>query len=147
MLDYRMSYIKMIEITEKAHYGQKYGDLPYTYHLSQVEGLSVQINEDFDEHLVSAVALGHDLLEDTDVTAEELIRLGIDKEIVKNIQLLTKTGHTYSDYIRRVKSSPIALLVKRADTFTNLEHSFGENNLERVKRYSRQLNKLYKDVD
>ena len=145
MLDYRDSYIKLISLTEKAHYGQKYGELPYTYHLSQVEGIAIDINEEFDEHLVGAVALAHDLLEHTNVTAEELIRLGINKDIVKNVELLTKTGYSYADYIRRVKSSPVALLVKRADTFSNLEHSFGQNDIERVKRYSRQLNKLYKD--
>lgn len=147
MLDYRMSYIKLLNIVEEAHYGQKYGDLPHTYHLSQVEGLSIEINEEFDEHLIGAVALAHDVCEDTNITPEDLIRRGIHTDIVKNIELLTKTGYTYSEYIKRVKSDPIALLVKRADTFSNLEHSFSENNIERVKRYSRQLNKLYKDVD
>ncbi|HJE20752.1 MAG TPA: HD domain-containing protein [Bifidobacterium pullorum] len=45
----------------------------------------------------------HDLLEDTDTTADELLALGFPAEIVAAVQLDTRRpGDSYMDYVRRI---------------------------------------------
>ncbi|MEM0913686.1 MAG: phosphohydrolase [Planctomycetota bacterium] len=63
-----------------------------------------------------AVALLHDVIEDTDCTGDDLRAAGMPDLVVENVKLLTKPANgDYNDYIQGVASSRVATAVKRAD--------------------------------
>lgn len=65
----------------------------------------------------------HDVLEDSDYTAEDLIDAGIPESVVNALKLLTHDKSTpYMDYVQKVIASnnPVALKVK----FNDLTHNF-----------------------
>jgi hypothetical protein len=63
----------------------------------------------------------HDALEDTDLTARDLLAAGVPDEVVGTVIYLTRAeGETYSDYIERVQANPFAKAVKLADLRVNL---------------------------
>jgi (p)ppGpp synthase/HD superfamily hydrolase len=66
-------------------------------------------------------AVLHDVLEDTDVSKEELHEL-FGNDVVWNLQLLTHApNEPYADYIHRVMQSSIAIEVKLADLDDNAQ--------------------------
>jgi (p)ppGpp synthase/HD superfamily hydrolase len=90
--------------------------LPYVDHPGRVA-------ERFDivaEHVEAAAAWLHDVLEDTPITAQELLEAGILPEIVDVVRLLTRTPDVSPDeYYARIRSHPSALAVKLADIDDN----------------------------
>jgi (p)ppGpp synthase/HD superfamily hydrolase len=71
-------------------------------------------------------ALLHDIVEDTDITLDDLRALGYPTPVVAAIELLTHTdGSPYLDYVARLKTNPIARAVKLADLADNM-------NLDRI---------------
>lgn len=104
---------KALKIAYNAHHGQldKAG-LPYIFH-------PLYLAEQMSDEVTICVALLHDVLEDTNVTIEELKKEFPD-EIMTALQLLTRDKNTkYFDYIRKIKKNPVATKVKLAD----LEHN------------------------
>lgn len=103
-----------IHIATEAHYDQKdKGGQPYILHplrvMMLVEGEEAQI-----------VAVLHDVLEDTEVTREDLEREGFSEKVITALEKLThKEGESYSDYVLRVKSDELARQVKLADLKDN----------------------------
>lgn len=102
------------DIARRAHAGQtdKAG-VPYIEHpawvAARVEGRDAQ-----------AVAWLHDVLEDADVTAEDLAEAGIPANVVDAVLALTRRlGEGYEAYLARVAENPLAVQVKLAD----LEHN------------------------
>ena len=105
-----------LEIALKAHKGQvdKNG-VAYILHPLEVAGL-------LDTLELKTIAVLHDTIEDTDVTAECLLEKGIPKHIVEAVQLLTKPeDEEYESYLRRVKENPLAKQVKLADLANNTD--------------------------
>ena len=103
---------------EKKHSGQKrIGGKPYITHPKAVAKI-ISDKGYSSEYIITA--LFHDLLEDTDATEQEIMRLG-GKRVLKAVKLLTKTDKTImSDYISGIKSDPMAFAVKGADRLHNL---------------------------
>ncbi|KAB8186902.1 HD domain-containing protein [Nonomuraea phyllanthi] len=99
-------------LAEKAHHGQtdKAG-VPYIHHpLAVADALT--------EHGEQARIAGilHDVIEDTDVTAEDLLAAGVEADTVDAILSVTRReGEAYADFIRRAAAHPMGRLVKRAD--------------------------------
>lgn len=68
------------------------------------------------------VALLHDTIEDTDITAEYLLREGFSQEVVDGILSVTKRkGESYDDFVRRAKLNPLGHAVKIHDLEDNLD--------------------------
>lgn len=68
------------------------------------------------------VALLHDTIEDTDVTAEYLLAEGFPQKIVDAILSVTKRdGESYEDFVIRVKQNPLGRVVKLHDLEDNLD--------------------------
>lgn len=66
-----------------------------------------------------AVAWLHDVLEDTDVTEEQL-RKTFPTDVVDAVVALTRRpGESYEDYLRSLRMNPLALVVKLADIASN----------------------------
>lgn len=87
------------------------------------------------------VAILHDILEDTDVTEQDLIDLGVPNDLILSVKLLTKSKSVaYSDYIEAVKKNEIAKIVKLADLEHNMKlnrlKGLSEKDLERMHKYS-----------
>ena len=68
------------------------------------------------------VALLHDTIEDTDVTAEYLLAEGFPREIVDGVLSVTKReGESYQDFVARAKNNPLGRAVKLHDLEDNLD--------------------------
>ena len=94
-----------------------------------------------------AVALLHDVLEDSSVTVEELLIAGLPETVVTTVQVLTKqTGQNYQTYLQAVKSNPLACRVKLADLKHNSDlsrlTSITEKDRERLKKYKKAIDFL-----
>lgn len=119
-----------LEIALKAHKGQvdKNGVAYITHPLAVAAQL--------DSLELKTIALLHDMIEDTDVTAEYLLERGIPKELVEVVQLLTKPeDEEYESYLKRVRENPMAKAVKLADLAHNTspERASGLNEKRRAK--------------
>ena len=107
-----------IALATKAHAGQldKAGR-PYIEHplrvMARVSGAPAKM-----------AAVLHDVLEDTEVTAAELLSLGCPPEVVRAVEALSKReGEGYEDFVARAAKDPIAREVKRADLLDNSDES------------------------
>lgn len=105
-------------VAETAHAGQtdKAGN-DYITHPRRVASLvAPQTPEN------RAAALLHDVLEDTPVTARDLVDAGIPASVVHAVALLTRRDEVPSDeYYAAIRTDPIALAVKRADIADNTD--------------------------
>lgn len=93
-----------------------------------------------DEDRIAAVL--HDLIEDTDWTAEQLRAEGFDAAVVTAIETLTRRpGESYEEFILRVSRNPISRRVKLADLADNLDLSrlpvTSQEDFARVAKYER----------
>lgn len=112
---------KMIEIAADAHkYQYDKAGKPYILHCLKVMDLL-----DTDDIELMCIAVGHDLIEDTEIDEETLRDFyNIPDRVVNGILCLTKVnGESYSDYKEKVKSNPDAVLVKIADLTHNTDVS------------------------
>ncbi|WP_243648529.1 hypothetical protein [Agromyces fucosus] len=82
-----------------------------------------RVAERFDpvsEPVLVAAAWLHDVLEDTAVTAQNLLEAGVQPEVVEIVQLLTRTPDVSDDaYYARIARHPVARRVKLADLDDN----------------------------
>ena len=113
-----MDLDEALELAELHHSGQvdKAGR-PYIGHISRV----VDAVDTPEEKLAAAL---HDLLEDTDMTAADLLTKSCTPEIVRVVEALTRgDDESYEDFVRRAAQDSIARTVKRADVADNAEHA------------------------
>lgn len=129
---------KAMKISFDAHKEQtdKNG-IPYIYH-------PIHLAEQMDDENSICVALLHDVVEDTDITLEELKREGFPDEVVTALKLLTHDDKVpYMEYVRAVKGNPIATKVKLADLRHNSDLSrmdvVDEKALKRVEKYKEAI--------
>ncbi|QFZ17266.1 HD domain-containing protein [Saccharothrix syringae] len=103
-----------IRIARDAHAGQvdKSGH-PYIGHpLRVMAGVS-------GDHARMAAVL-HDVVEDTSVTADDLLAAGCPAAVVRTVLALShRDGEAQEDYLARVRADPVAVEVKRADIADN----------------------------
>lgn len=129
---------KMLHIATNAHHGQfDKGGNPYILHPLKV----MHYLKSEDEELM-AIALGHDVIEDTKVTYQDLVAAGITQRIIDGIAALTKQpGQTYDEYKLRVFSNADAMRVKLADLRHNADirrlKGVTDKDLERMAKYQR----------
>lgn len=80
-------------------------------------------------HLGEAVlpaAWLHDILEDTDLTADDLLEAGLNKHVVGIVQALTHGSESYSEYVKNViRSGRVETVIKLADMVDNLARAGG----------------------
>jgi hypothetical protein len=105
---------KALQIAAKAHEGQKDKEgLPYILHPLRAM-MSVQGEE------AMIVAVLHDVIEDTPVTADDLRQAGFGEEVVAAVLCVThKQEEPYADYVVRCRGNEIARRVKLADLADN----------------------------
>jgi len=108
------TFEKALQIAAKAHEGQKdKAGEPYIMHsirvMMSVDGAEAQI-----------VAVLHDVLEDTSVTADDLRQAGFSEKVVDAVLAVTHDQEEpYAEYVIRCKSNEIARRVKLGDLEDN----------------------------
>ncbi|MFB0830255.1 guanosine-3',5'-bis(diphosphate) 3'-pyrophosphohydrolase [Brevibacillus laterosporus] len=136
--------VEAVLLATKAHANQQdKGGQPYILH-----PLRVMMYMPSDE--ARAVAVLHDVLEDTDVTVDDLRVAGFPKEVVEAVMILTKNPREeYDSYIMRVKQNQLARAVKIADIKDNLDLTRiaepTEDDVARIEKYKRALKELEAD--
>ena len=132
-----------IALAASAHRGQRYASPegePYVFH-----PLRVMLR--FAEPVAQMASVLHDVIEDTDVTIDDLVEAGYSGEVVTAVDCLTHRGdETYEDYIDRVARDEVARRVKIADLEENLANNRrlpdSPANRTRIERYTRALQRL-----
>jgi (p)ppGpp synthase/HD superfamily hydrolase len=137
-----------IALAADRHRGQRdKSGAPYILHpLRVMLGLGATATP---EERMAAVL--HDVVEDCDVTLDELRRLGFSAAVVAAVDGLTKRPEEETDYmaaIRRAAANPVARRVKMADLTDNLDlsriSSPTEKDFSRLERYRKALDFLEK---
>ena len=128
-------------IARKAHEGQldKAG-VDYIEH-------PIYVASQVDTEEEKAVALLHDVIEDSPVSAEGLLQAGLPETVVTAVQVLTKKKEQdYQTYLETVKKNPLARVVKLADLKHNSDlsrlSSITEKDRERLKKYKKAIDFL-----
>ena len=128
---------KALKISFDAHKDQvdKSG-MPYVYH-------PFHLAEQMDDEYSTCVALLHDVVEDTNITLEELSK-EFPKEVVDAIAMMTHDDNVpYLDYVAKIKQNPIAAKVKLADLKHNSDltrlDKVDDKALERVEKYKKAI--------
>lgn len=110
------------------------GGFPYLGHLQYV-------SNSFDDEDHKVVGMLHDIIEDTVVSKTILLELGFSEKIVTAIEILTRNGDDYYEYINSIANSKnlLAIDIKLKD----LEHNMDvarimnptEDDYKRVEKY------------
>lgn len=104
-----------IQVARRAHEGQldKSGR-PYIAHPLRVMGALRGEHE-------RMTAVLHDVIEDTDVTLDDLSAAGCPAEVLEAVTAISKKpGEEQETYLARVAANPIARVVKKADIEDNM---------------------------
>lgn len=110
-----------IRIANQAHAGQtrKFTGEPYICHPAAVAALCIDHGPE-----TVAVAWLHDVVEDTDVTLDDLRDRGMPDSVVEAVALMTRDESGNQDYERdylpALAANPLARAVKLADLKHNL---------------------------
>ena len=117
--------------------------LPYVFHPFY---LATQMDDEYS----TVCALLHDVVEDSDVSFDDLINDEYPIEIIDALKLLThNSDDDYFDYVRKVCTNKLALKVKIADLKHNSDLSrldvIDEWDLKRQEKYKKAL-KLIKEL-
>lgn len=127
---------QMLHIVTNAHHGQfDRGGQPYVLHV-----LKVMHYLKSDDEELQCIALGHDVIEDTDVTYQELREAGFTDRVIEGIRLLTKLpGQTLDEYKAGVFSNIDAMRVKLCDLRHNSDirrlKGVTEKDISRMVKY------------
>ena len=138
-----MSVTQARELAVRAHADQR--DRDGSFHIGHVARVAEAVPAD-DAH--QRVAWLHDVLEDSELTAEEL-RARLVADELHALVLLTHDdpGDLYEDYVERIIAAPgtagnLARAVKEADMLDNLRRSARDHD-PAVAQYGRALASLW----
>lgn len=115
--------------------------MPYAGHVMRV----MQAGRTHDEKIVGVL---HDLVEDTDWTFDMLLDEGFPPHIVDALRCVTKISddEPYEEFIKRVKTNPLAVAVKINDLTDNMDirrlPDLTDKDAKRLRKYL----KAYKEL-
>lgn len=137
---------RAIAIAAEAHKNQlRWNNEPYIFHclrvMDKVEGAPKK-----------AVAVLHDVLEDTTFTAGDLDRENIPELVIHTVECLTRhDGESYRELIDRVVEDSWASEVKIADIEDNMDirgiSSLEDGHWKRLQKYHRAWQRLKRFLD
>ena len=132
---------KAMTICFEAHKDQKdKSGLPYVFH-------PFHLAEQMEDETTTIVALLHDVVEDTDITLDDLKNEGLPDEAIEALKLLTHSPYVpYMDYIANIKNNKTATKVKLADLKHNSDlsryNNITEKDIERQEKYLKAISFL-----
>lgn len=127
---------KMLVLVTNAHSGQfDRGGAPYILH-----PLKVMHYLKSDDEELQAIALGHDVIEDTKTTYADLRVIGATERVINGIRALTKVpGETLDEYKERIFANEDAMRVKLSDLRHNTDirrlKGISEKDITRMAKY------------
>lgn len=134
MLSYNEQFQIALELAVEKHKNQtdKAGN-PYILH-------PLHVMENVNSKEGKIVAILHDIIEDTDITEDYLLKIGLSKRIVDAVVALTRSEDMdYQEYIKNLSSNPLVNEVKLADLEHNMDlkrlPTLEEKDLERNRKY------------
>lgn len=137
--------IHAYDIMQKAHEGQY--DKGGNYYFLHPFRVSQEVrnhffgwSSEFDKFIAECVALLHDVIEDSVITADDLIKEGFEHAIVNRVVRMTrKEGESYMDYIKRIGEDNICRVVKMCDLKDNMDitrlEKVTDKDFDRLKKY------------
>ena len=137
---------KSLKIALKAYAGQK-DKAGKTYILHP---LRLMNNVDTEEEM--AIALLHDVIEDSDFTEHDLLDKGIPSKVIEAVKCLSKLdGENYDDFIDRVLENELATKIKIVDIEDNINilrlSTVTDKDLRRIAKYHSAWIKLKKGIN
>jgi len=134
---------KAVEVATEAHKGQidKSG-MPYILH-------PLRVMMTLTDPYLMAIAVLHDVVEDTNVSLDRLKRMDFPKRVLEGVGAMTHgKNETNDEYYTRLKRNPDALVVKLKDIFDNMSTNrmMQLSEMDRVKlatKYGHALEILY----
>ena len=132
---------RAIELAVAAHKGQQRKDgSPYVLHPLRLM-MSVCSNDE------KIVAVLHDAVEDTPITFEQLEDEGFSDDVLGALRLVThESDMSYTDYIDKIATNPLARAVKLADLKDNGNiyeiPNLKSKDLERLEKYHKAFKAL-----
>lgn len=124
-----------IRLAAKVHRGQvdRFGK-PYVLHVMRV----MMRGHDLDEQILGAI---HDVLERSNLTAEDIYKKGFSPRVVKALTHITRIpSETYEQYIDRVVQDNLAIRVKLHDLADKMDLLHVDQlDPADLKRYNKQL--------
>ena len=134
MLSYNEQFQIALELAVEKHKNQtdKAGNTYILHPLHVMENVNSKEGK--------IVAILHDIIEDTDITEDYLLKIGLSKRIVDAVVALTRSKDMdYQEYIKNLSSNPLAKEVKLADLEHNMDlkrlPTLEEKDLERNRKY------------
>ena len=142
-------YDLALRIAIRAHEGQKdKSEREYVTH-------PIRVAERCKDPKAKIVALLHDTIEDTDVTAEYLRSQGFPEEIIEGVLSVTKQEgeegeENYEDFVLRAAKNPLGKEVKLADLEDNMDirrlKNITDDDVTRLRKYLRAWHLLNGDL-
>lgn len=129
---------KALEIAKAAHEGQvDVGGAEFINH-------PIEVAEHCEDEDAKIVALLHDVIEDSEVTLDDLRSQGFKDEIIEAIDIISgRSGIGYDEYLQSIKDNDLARVVKIQDLIHNSDLSrlrvVRDKDRNRVKRYEEAL--------
>lgn len=129
----------MIKLAAEHHHGQfDKGGRPYILHVLKV----MHYLKDKDDDELNTIAVGHDIVEDTPITLNELAGWGFSARVRDGIAALTKKEkevQSHNEYLLGILLSYDACRVKLADLRHNTDirrlKGVKEKDLQRMQKY------------
>ncbi|CAM3997190.1 GTP pyrophosphokinase [Vibrio aerogenes CECT 7868] len=132
-----------IQIATQAHSGQfDKGGQPYILH-------PLRVMFQFDSEKERIVAVLHDVIEDSNITLNEIKGNGFSDEIIEALDCLSRRqDENYDEFIDRVLTNQLACMIKIEDIKDNLNvtrlNNIKEKDLKRLYKYHQALSRLIK---
>lgn len=130
--------VSALELATAAHHGQvdKAG-VDYINH-------PIKVAESLNTEEEQTVALLHDVVEDTEITLDDLRGRGFSDSVVKAVDCLTRRrGEPRDAYLQRIAGNPLAVVVKLADLTHNFDLSRIANptqkDFARTAKYKKEI--------
>lgn len=129
------------------HGNQKYGAHPYSYHLNKVEGVAIRFGFN-DQDLLSACHT-HDLIEDTNTTAQDMHDAGINPRVIRITENLTdepgaNRQEKKAKTLPKIAADPDSILAKLFDRIANVEEGMATGNTKTLSRHVEEYREFKK---
>ncbi len=149
MANWNELYDLALRMAIRAHEGQRdKSGREYVMH-------PIRVAERCKDPKAKIVALLHDTIEDTDVTAEYLRSQGFPEEIIEGVLSVTKQEgeegeENYEDFVLRAAKNPLGKEVKLADLEDNMDirrlKNITDDDVTRLRKYLRAWHLLNGDL-
>ncbi len=137
------------DFAAEKHQNQKWGVYSYTEHLNRVEKVVDYFLEKCNllsyKNILKISAQLHDVVEDTDITSEEISTLFGDK-ISNIVWCVTDENNSKEAVYQKIKSNLLGAYLKLCDRYVNQEETIKGSHPKYLKKYINQSEDLLNSV-